>query len=64
MLTNGWFVNALNKTENIHFTLPHVQKMFEKGDNGYNWVISMSRAVEITIGGSTEKAVLLYPCLR
>lgn len=59
-----WFVNALNKTENIHFTLPHVQKMFEKGDNGYNWVISMSRAVEITIGGSTEKAVLLYPCLR
>ena len=54
-----WFVNALNKTENIHFTLPPVQKMFEKGDNGYNWVISMSRAVEITIGGSTEQAVLL-----
>lgn len=54
-----WFVNALNKTENIHFTLPHVQKIFEKGDNGYNWVISMSRAVEITIGGSTEQAVLL-----
>lgn len=54
-----WFVNALNKTENIHFTLPHVQKMFEKGDNGYNWVISMSRAVEITVGGSTEQAVLL-----
>ena len=54
-----WFVNALNKTENIHFTLLHVQKMFEKGDNGYNWVISMSRAVEITIGGSTEQAVLL-----
>ena len=54
-----WFVNALNKTENIHSTLPHVQKMFEKGDNGYNWVISMSRAVEITVGGSTEQAVLL-----
>ena len=54
-----WFVNALNKTENIHFTLHHVQKIFEKGDNGYNWVISMSRAVEITVGGSTEQAVLL-----
>ena len=53
-----WFVNALNKTENIHFTLPHVQKMFEKGDNSYKWVISMSRAVEITVGGSTEQAVL------
>lgn len=54
-----WFVNALNKTENIHFTLPHVQKMFEKDDNSYKWVISMSRAVEITVGGSTEQAVLL-----
>ena len=54
-----WFVNALNKTENIHFTRPHVQKLFEKGNNGYRWVISMSRAVEITTGGSTEQAVLL-----
>ena len=54
-----WFVHALNKTENIHFTRPHVQKIFEKGDNGYKWVISMSRAVEITVGGSTEQAVLL-----
>ena len=54
-----WFVNALNKTENIHFTRPHVQKLFEKGSNGYRWVISMSRAVEITTGGSTEQAVLL-----
>ena len=54
-----WFVNALNKTENIHFTRPHVQKLFEKGNNGYKWVISMSRAVEITNGGSTEQAILL-----
>ena len=54
-----WFVNALNKTENIHFTRPHVQKLFEKASNGYRWVISMSRAVEITNGGSTEQAVLL-----
>ena len=54
-----WFVNALNKTENIHFTRPHIQKLFEKENNGYRWVISMSRAVEITMGGSTEQAVLL-----
>ncbi len=54
-----WFVNALNKTENIHFTRPHVQKLFEKGNNSYRWVISMSRAVEVTNGGSTEQAVLL-----
>ncbi|MGP1611921.1 MAG: histidine kinase [Catonella sp.] len=54
-----WFINALNKTENIHFTLPHVQKLFEKGDNSYRWVVTMSRAVEVTMGGSTEQAVLL-----
>ena len=54
-----WFINALNKTENIHFTRPHVQKLFEKGDNSYRWVVTMSRAVEITMGGSTEQAVLL-----
>ena len=54
-----WFKNALNKTENIHFTLPHVQKIFEKGDNIYKWVISISRAAEITKNGSTEQAVLL-----
>ena len=54
-----WFENALNKTENIHFTLPHVQKIFEKGENSYRWVISISRAVEITKNGSTEQAVLL-----
>ena len=54
-----WFINALNKTENVHFSRPHVQKIFENGDNGYKWVISMSRAVEITTGGSTEQAVLM-----
>ena len=54
-----WFINALNKTENVHFSRPHVQKIFENGDNGYRWVISMSRAVEITTGGSTEQAVLM-----
>ena len=54
-----WFINALNKTENVHFSRPHVQKIFENGDNGYRWVISMSRAVEITTSGSTEQAVLM-----
>ena len=54
-----WFINALDKTENVHFSRPHVQKIFENGDNGYRWVISMSRAVEITTGGSTEQAVLM-----
>lgn len=53
-----WFVQALNKPENLHFTVPHVQNNFELSDNSYKWVITMSRAVEITKGRSTEQAVL------
>lgn len=52
-----WFKKTLNKPENIHFTSPHVQRMFQSDDNG--WVISLSRAVEVTIADSTEQAVLL-----
>lgn len=53
-----WFGKTLNKPENIYFTTPHVQSMFKSEESG-NWVISMSRAVEVTIGDSTEQAVLL-----
>lgn len=54
-----WFKKALNKPENIHFTVPHVQNNFELNENSYKWVITMSRAVEITVGKTTEQAVLL-----
>lgn len=53
-----WFEKALNKPENIHFTVPHVQNNFELNENSYKWVITMSRAVEITVGKTTEQAVL------
>ena len=54
-----WFEAALKKTENLHFSVPHVQRVFDAGENQYRWVISAARAVEITEGSSTEQGVLL-----
>ncbi len=54
-----WFTDALEKTENQHFSYPHVQYIFENNENQYRWVISQSRAVEITQGTSVAQGVLL-----
>nr|WP_314460140.1 sensor histidine kinase [uncultured Clostridium sp.] len=54
-----WFAYALEKTENQHFSDPHVQYIFENNENQYRWVISLSRAVELTEGTSTTQGVLL-----
>lgn len=54
-----WFKNALEKTENQHFSYPHVQYIFDINENQYRWVISLSRAVELTEGTSTTQGVLL-----
>ncbi|WP_077610534.1 sensor histidine kinase [Clostridium sp. Marseille-P2415] len=54
-----WFLNALEKTENQHFSYPHVQYVFENNENQYRWVVSLSRAVELTEGTSTTQGVLL-----
>lgn len=54
-----WFLNALKKTENIHFSNPIIQNIFDSKDDNPSWVIRLSRAVEITEGGSTEQAVLM-----
>ena len=54
-----WFRDALEKTENQHFSLPHVQYIFDNNENQYRWVISLSRAVELTSGTSTAQGILL-----
>lgn len=54
-----WFENTLNRMDNLHFTTPHVQYLFDSSEYQYRWVISLSRAVEITRGTSTEQGVLL-----
>ena len=54
-----WFGNTLERTDNLHFTTPHVQYIFDGSEQQYRWVITLTRAVEITHGTSTEQGVLL-----
>lgn len=54
-----WFQDSLNQTENLHFSTPHVQRVFDNRESQYRWVISLARGVEITRGTTTEKGVLL-----
>lgn len=54
-----WFTAALEKPENMHFSLPHVQNLFLESDHRYDWVISLSRAVQITKGSRVIQGVLL-----
>ena len=56
---NEWFQNAKNKKENLHFSTPHVQNLFYDPNYKYTWVVSLSRAVEITKSGKTSSGVLL-----
>lgn len=54
-----WFIKARNKSENRHFSTPHIQNLFIDHDNQYKWVVSLSRAVEITYDGQVTTGVLL-----
>lgn len=54
-----WFIAAAGKIENLHFSTPHVQNLFEDPDYRYRWVVSLSRQVELTRAGSIEGGVLL-----
>ena len=55
----SWFKDALAQAENMHFSMPHVQNLFDDPSYNYKWVISLSRAVEVTENGHSEKGVLL-----
>ena len=54
-----WFGNTLERTDNLHFTTPHVQYIFDNREQQYRWVITLTRAVEITHGTATEQGILL-----
>jgi two-component system sensor histidine kinase YesM len=54
-----WFQSALSNEENLHFSVPHVQNLFDSQTNRYYWVISLSRAVVITTNGVPQEGVLL-----
>ena len=54
-----WFTSALEKMENLHFSTPHVENLFLDPAFKYNWVVSLSRAVELTEGSNPTMGVLL-----
>lgn len=54
-----WYTNAANKIEELYFTTPHVQNIFDSTDAGYRWVVSLSRYVEFVRNGKVEEGVLL-----
>lgn len=54
-----WFVDAMDQMENIHFSTPHVQNLFDNTSYRYYWVVSLSRAVELTDNGNSTLGVLL-----
>ncbi len=54
-----WFLDAMDRVENFHFSAPRVQALFEDPTPRYRWVISLSRHVQLTRNGATESGVLL-----
>lgn len=54
-----WFISATKEIENVHFTIPYVQNLFDNTTGKYHWVISLSMSVELTENGNTSKGVLL-----
>lgn len=54
-----WYTNAEEEIENVHFSLPHIQNLFEDGTYRYYWVISLSRSVDINDGEKPRSGVLL-----
>lgn len=54
-----WYKQAIEEMENMHFSTPHIQNLFDDGTQRYYWVISLSRVVELTDNGVSQLGVLL-----
>lgn len=59
IMDQSWFQRANMKIENLHFSTPHVQNLFESSNYRYYWVVSLSRSVELTNAGGIRRGVLL-----
>ena len=57
--TQEWYKNAEDSIENIHFSTPHIQELFEDGSYRYQWVVSLSSYVDVNKGEIPETGVLL-----
>lgn len=56
---SGWFRSAMERVENFHFSVPHVQDLFEDPAAHFQWVVSLSRYIQLTQEGETNGGVLL-----
>lgn len=54
-----WYQQAVEEMENMHFSTPHIQNLFDDAARRYYWVISLSRVVELTDNGVPVTGVLL-----
>ena len=54
-----WYKNAESAIENVHFSIPHIQNLYEDGLYRYHWVVSLSRYVDINDGEIPGSGVLL-----
>ncbi len=54
-----WYNQAVSEMENMHFSTPHIQNLFDDNTLRYYWVLSLSRVVEFTEGGDPQMGVLL-----
>jgi len=59
IVNQEWFTEAVGQMENIHFSTPHVQNLFDNTSYRYYWVVSLSQAVELTNRGNSTLGVLL-----
>lgn len=57
--TQDWYVQANLKIENLHFSTPHVQDLFDDSNYRYYWVVSLSRVVSLTYEGNISRGILL-----
>ncbi len=54
-----WYQETLSNEENIYFGKPEVSRYFSQGQSGYSRVIPMSRVVQMNVGESVERGILL-----
>ncbi len=59
VIHQSWFQKAIGAVENMHFSTPHIQNLFDDATRQHCWVISLSCVVDLTDKGVPVTGVLL-----
>lgn len=54
-----WYNLAVGSRENVHFSRPTVENLFATSSTEYNWVVPMSRVVQVTRKNHVQSGVLV-----